>query len=82
MSGIIICVVSFDGESGARWSYDPGAGVGDKGGFGQVFRGTGPDAQAVAVKRIPLRWDAESERRRREREVEVTGFWPSPPPSM
>jgi len=71
VSGIIIVVVSFDGESGARWSYDPDAQVGDKGGFGQVFRGTGPDAQAVAVKRVPLRWDAASERRRREREVEI-----------
>src|SRR5438876_3553393 len=41
VSGIIAVVVSFDGESGARWSYDPDARVGDKGGFGQVFRGTG-----------------------------------------
>ncbi|GAA4733855.1 hypothetical protein [Phytohabitans rumicis] len=62
---------SFDGESGARWSYDPSAQIGDRGGFGLVFGGTGPTGQEVAVKRVPLRWDVESERRRREREVEI-----------
>jgi serine/threonine protein kinase len=68
---IIADVESFDGESGARWSYEPSVQIGDSGGFGQVFRGTGSAVEAVAVKRVRLRWDAESEQRRREREVEI-----------
>jgi serine/threonine protein kinase len=64
-------VFCFDGESGTRWCYDTEARLGDDSGFGQVFRGTGADGQVIAVKRVPLRWDRESERRRREREVEI-----------
>jgi len=70
-SGIIVAVISFVGESGVQWSYDPHARIGDRSGFGQVFRGLGPAGEATAVKRVPLRWDRESERRRREREVEI-----------
>ncbi|MEV8517924.1 serine/threonine-protein kinase [Dactylosporangium sp. NPDC051484] len=67
----MVVVVAFDGESGARWSYDPDSRIGDDSGFGQVFRGTGPEGEAVAVKLVQLRWDAQSERHRREREVEI-----------
>ncbi|WP_432973603.1 hypothetical protein [Dactylosporangium sp. CA-233914] len=71
MPEIMVVVVAFDGESDARWSYDPDSRIGDDSGFGQVFRGTGPEDEAVAVKLVQLRWDVESARRRREREVEI-----------
>ncbi|GAA0587769.1 hypothetical protein GCM10010172_85930 [Paractinoplanes ferrugineus] len=61
----------FDGEHGGQWSYDPDARLGDPGAFGEVFEGTGSDGHPVAVKRIPLPWDVEGERRLREREVEI-----------
>jgi serine/threonine protein kinase len=64
-------MVSFTGESGAVWSYEPTVRIGDQSGFGEVFRGVGPDGGSVAVKRVALRWDDEGERRRREREVET-----------
>lgn len=70
-------MVSFKGEgvtgdAGTQWSYEANAQIGDPGGFGQVFRGTGPGGRAVAVKRVRLQGDGEGARRRREREVEIS----------
>jgi serine/threonine protein kinase len=64
-------MVTFAGESGLTWSYDPNSRIGDRSGFGQVFRGHRQDGRSVAVKRVPLRCGRESERRRREREVQI-----------
>ncbi|GAA0695246.1 hypothetical protein GCM10010193_57480 [Kitasatospora atroaurantiaca] len=64
-------MVSFQGLSGAQWSYDPRAQIGDPGGFGEVFCGASADGLAVAVKRVKLVLGSEEERRLREREVEI-----------
>ena len=36
------------------WSFDPDKPLGSPGGFGQVFEGTGPNNEIVAVKRVNL----------------------------
>lgn len=64
-------VERFTGESGAVWSYDPEAQIGDVSGMGQVFLGAAADGTPVAVKRVRLRLGTEKERRRRQREVEI-----------
>lgn len=64
-------MISFVGESGHEWSYDPLTPLGEPGGFGQVFRGFSEDGRPVAVKTVELRSGGVGERRRREREIEI-----------
>ncbi|MBO4273341.1 serine/threonine-protein kinase [Microbispora triticiradicis] len=61
----------FRGRRGVEWSYDESQRIGDRSGMGQVFRGIGPDARPIAVKRVGLRSPGEGEERRRAREVEI-----------
>jgi hypothetical protein len=64
-------VVKFAGRDGRIWSFDEADRIGERGGFGEVFRGQGDDGERVAIKRVQLRRGDPGERRRREREVEI-----------
>jgi eukaryotic-like serine/threonine-protein kinase len=64
-------VSAFSGRSGQSWSFDEADRIGERGGFGEVFRGRDQDGNPVAIKRVRLRVGDAAERRRRAREVEV-----------
>lgn len=66
-----LSMATFVGESGAQWTYDESARLGDKSGFGEVFLGADSHSEPVAVKRIRLVGGSEADRRLREREVEI-----------
>jgi len=63
-------MIRVTGDSGVTWEFDETVVVGDLGGMGEVFYGSGPSRE-VAVKRIRLRAHDEEAIRRRQREVEI-----------
>jgi hypothetical protein len=67
-------MTTFTGDSGHEWSFDEAERIGDRGGFGIVYRGIASDGQSVAIKAVRLIWGTEGERRLREREVEIGGL--------
>src|ERR1700710_628382 len=65
----------FVGKTGAAWYYDDDWVIGDRGGYGEVFRGYYEDgARSVAVKRVRLQSGEEAERRLRNREAILADF--------
>ncbi|WP_425553512.1 serine/threonine-protein kinase [Dactylosporangium salmoneum] len=64
-------VVIFVDTDGRQWSFDAADRIGERSGMGEVFRGSGPGGQPVAIKRIRPGGYGEGPERRRMREVEI-----------
>jgi hypothetical protein len=64
-------MTAFLGQSGQEWDLQESQKIGDPGGMGEVFTGIGPNGQKVAIKRVRLVTSATTEKRRREREIEI-----------
>ena len=56
-------MVKFIGGGGAEWEFDPADRIGESGGSGTVFKGSGPDGE-VAIKRVSVFPGERPERRR------------------
>ncbi|MEV0566857.1 serine/threonine-protein kinase [Dactylosporangium sp. NPDC050588] len=67
-----VTVLRFTDGDGVQWTYDDQDNIGEPGGMGSVFRGTGPDGTPVAIKRVRLQYPGVSAERRRDREVQIS----------
>ncbi|MEV6929059.1 serine/threonine-protein kinase [Dactylosporangium sp. NPDC051485] len=64
-------MVIFMDTDGRQWGFDEADRIGEPSGMGEVFRGSGPGGQPVAIKRIRPGGYGEGPERRRMREVEI-----------